>query len=196
MEFCPPITFHQVVSVAVAEEECAICLQPLIDELDSWKATAAGGKIVQVNNCSHKFHTECLKCWEKENRACPLCRQSFKKSVITESRHLQPTIPFHVTPEVMCTMLELIGSSDVVIPKPPLPILRPLVVSTPWVERQPAATAEGLRLVEGRRRLQQGFFHDPRDDYAQMERRFATAVPVMQSTLLDRLLAIRAARNL
>jgi hypothetical protein len=72
--------------------ECAICL----DSLDSLE----GNKIIQLNNCNHKFHESCLKQWVLHNNTCPLCRTNinclfeakisllcgnlFKKKIIVE----------------------------------------------------------------------------------------------------------------
>jgi len=49
--------------------ECAICLDSL-DSLDNYEKN----KIIQLNNCNHKFHESCLKQWVLHNNTCPLCR--------------------------------------------------------------------------------------------------------------------------
>ena len=56
--------------------ECAICLDSL-DSLDNCEEN----KIIQLNNCNHKFHESCLKQWLLHNNTCPLCRTNINNFI-------------------------------------------------------------------------------------------------------------------
>jgi E3 ubiquitin-protein ligase ATL41 len=48
----------------IQHEECNICLSTSESTVD-----------IQINNCKHFFHKDCLTKWIKINNTCPTCRQ-------------------------------------------------------------------------------------------------------------------------
>lgn len=46
------------------EDECSICLE-----------NPPG--MITTTDCGHKFHTDCIKGWLRDNPSCPLCRAGF-----------------------------------------------------------------------------------------------------------------------
>jgi len=49
-----------------AEEECSICLSPLLNESQL------------TMECSHKYHKNCITTWLKRQTTCPLCHENKK----------------------------------------------------------------------------------------------------------------------
>ena len=49
-----------------AEEECSICLSPLLNEPQL------------TMECSHKYHKTCITAWLKRKTTCPLCHENKK----------------------------------------------------------------------------------------------------------------------
>ena len=49
-----------------AEEECSICLSPLLDEPQL------------TMECYHKYHKTCITTWLKIQKTCPLCHENKK----------------------------------------------------------------------------------------------------------------------
>jgi hypothetical protein len=46
-------------------ENCSICFENFKDN-----------EIVNVTNCNHIYHNNCISEWTKINKTCPLCRES------------------------------------------------------------------------------------------------------------------------
>lgn len=57
----------------VDEDQCAICLQPIVDR-------------TVVPTCSHEFCFECLMVWSEQSRRCPLCAQNIGDHLIHRIR--------------------------------------------------------------------------------------------------------------
>jgi hypothetical protein len=59
-------------------QECAICLNPLMED----------DACTPDNTCGHKFHEDCITCWvnkcieKKQDVTCPLCRKLVTVSII------------------------------------------------------------------------------------------------------------------
>ena len=47
------------------QDVCSICIDILEDE-------------VEVMDCSHKYHHDCISEWMKQNPVCPMCRTYIK----------------------------------------------------------------------------------------------------------------------
>ena len=50
------------------EDVCSICIDILEDE-------------VEVMDCSHKYHHDCITEWMKQNPVCPVCRAYIKPKI-------------------------------------------------------------------------------------------------------------------
>ena len=50
----------------ISQIDCAICLVKLEK------------KWIQLENCAHIFHSNCIKEWASKNNSCPLCRAVIK----------------------------------------------------------------------------------------------------------------------
>jgi len=50
----------------VLAEDCAVCKEPLRDR--------TAGEAVQLINCSHQYHRECIAGWLTKEQCCPYCR--------------------------------------------------------------------------------------------------------------------------
>ncbi|KAH8980119.1 hypothetical protein EDB92DRAFT_1954303 [Lactarius akahatsu] len=57
----------------VDEDQCAICLQPIVDR-------------TVAPTCSHEFCFECLMVWSEQSRRCPLCAQNIGDHLIHRIR--------------------------------------------------------------------------------------------------------------
>ncbi|VVB08889.1 unnamed protein product [Arabis nemorensis] len=56
-------------TVVLDQEPCAICLENMSESKTN--------PICQLPNCAHLFHEHCLNKWlDRQQNACPLCRQS------------------------------------------------------------------------------------------------------------------------
>lgn len=54
------------------EQSCSICLEPF-NVLESSRRNEHL-TIVELIECNHKYHKNCLELWLRVNRSCPLCR--------------------------------------------------------------------------------------------------------------------------
>ncbi|XP_074278449.1 RING-H2 finger protein ATL66-like [Silene latifolia] len=64
-----PIILHQGSAVEREDEmECCICLGVFDD----------GDKVKVLNECNHRFHSDCVDRWLIGQATCPLCRLSLK----------------------------------------------------------------------------------------------------------------------
>ncbi|KAI9435112.1 hypothetical protein H4582DRAFT_2080032 [Lactarius indigo] len=63
----------EITDEEVDEEQCTICLQPIVD-------------CTVVPTCSHEFCFECLTVWSGQSRRCPLCSQNIGDYLIHRIR--------------------------------------------------------------------------------------------------------------
>ena len=63
-----------------------------------FSATALSGigkhkkqRVVQMRNCSHSYHSDCIKQWMKSNNSCPLCKTRVNsRMLLTFHPHSSP----------------------------------------------------------------------------------------------------------
>lgn len=67
---------------------CSICLDEINIITD-----------MEITECFHIFHNDCLKAWCEENNSCPLCRTIIPKTYTSEYKY-EPIYTFGLNPEI------------------------------------------------------------------------------------------------
>ena len=70
--------------IQCAQEECSLCLEPLLHGVVKVEPVTGEGEWVMRTECKHHFHRTCLQQWmgkcRPQEQSCPICRQNLPSS--------------------------------------------------------------------------------------------------------------------